>query len=45
MSGEQKRFDDLMRRVIKVTPEELKRRLEVRKAAKKPRKVTAKDRP
>ena len=27
MSEEQQRFDDLMKRVIKVSPEELKRRL------------------
>jgi hypothetical protein len=35
MSGEQKRFDDLMKRVIKVTPEELRRRLKASKATKK----------
>jgi len=34
MSDEQQKFDDLMKRVIKVKPEELKRRLEAKKAAK-----------
>lgn len=36
MSEEQKKFDALMQRVIKVSPEELKRRLEAKKTAKKP---------
>jgi DNA-binding HxlR family transcriptional regulator len=36
MSEEQKRFDDLMKRVIKVSPEELRRRLAAKKTAKKP---------
>jgi hypothetical protein len=35
MSEEQKKFDDLMKRVIKVSPEELTRRLEAKKTAKK----------
>jgi hypothetical protein len=35
MSGEQKKFDALMQRVIKVSPEELKRRLNAEKMAKK----------
>lgn len=34
MSDEQRRFDDLMKRVIKVSPEELRRRLEAKKTAK-----------
>lgn len=34
MSEEQQRFDDLMKKVIKVSPEELKRRLEESKAIK-----------
>jgi hypothetical protein len=34
MSEAQQKFDDLMKRVIKVTPEELKRRLEAKKTAK-----------
>ena len=34
MSEEQQRFDDLMKRVIKVSPEELKRRLEKSKTIK-----------
>ena len=34
MSQEQKRFDNLMKRVIKVSPEELKRRLKAKKEAK-----------
>jgi hypothetical protein len=34
MSEEQQRFDDLMKRVIKVSPEGLKRRLEAKKTAK-----------
>ena len=34
MSGEQKKFDALMQRVIKVSPEELKRRLKAEKAEK-----------
>jgi hypothetical protein len=38
MSEEQKKFDDLMKRVIEVSPEELKRRLK----AKKPPKQTLK---
>ncbi len=37
MSQEQKRFDDLMKRVIKVTPEELRRRLKAKKAQKTPK--------
>jgi hypothetical protein len=37
MSNEQKKFDDLMRKVVKVTPEELKRRM----AAKKSKKLDA----
>lgn len=35
MSEQQQRFDDLMKRAIKVTPEELRRRLEAKKTAKK----------
>ena len=35
MSQERERFDDLMKRVIKVTPEELRRRLKVQNTAKK----------
>jgi hypothetical protein len=35
MSGEQKRFDALMKRIIRVSPEELKRRLAAKKAVKK----------
>jgi len=35
MSQEQKQFDDPMRRVIKASPEELKRRLKAQKSAKK----------
>lgn len=43
MSQEQKRFDDLMKRVIKVTPDELRRRLKAEKSAKKaPTKPSAK---
>ena len=34
MSEEQRKFDELMKRVIKVTPEELQRRLEAKKTAK-----------
>jgi hypothetical protein len=34
MSDEQQRFDDLMKRVIKVSPEELKRRMAESKAQK-----------
>jgi hypothetical protein len=34
MSDEQRRFDDLMKRVIKVSPDELRRRLEAKKTAK-----------
>jgi len=34
MSEEQKKFDALMQRVIKVSPEELKRRLKAKKTAK-----------
>jgi hypothetical protein len=34
MSEQQQKFDDLMKRVIKVSPEELKRRLEAKKTAK-----------
>jgi hypothetical protein len=34
MSEEQQRFDDLMKRVIKVSPEELKRRLQESKTIK-----------
>jgi hypothetical protein len=33
MSEQQKRFDALMQRVIKVSPEELKRRLKAKKTA------------
>lgn len=33
MSDEQKRFDDLMKRVIKVSPEELRKRLKAQKTA------------
>jgi hypothetical protein len=40
MSEQQQKFDDLMKRVIKVTPEELKRRLAAKKTAK-----TAKNNP
>ena len=36
MSEQQQRFDDLMKRVIKVTPEELRRRLAAKKTAKEP---------
>jgi hypothetical protein len=32
MSEQQQKFDDLMKRVIKVSPEELKRRLEAKKS-------------
>jgi DNA-binding HxlR family transcriptional regulator len=34
VSEQQQRFDDLMKRVIKVTPEELKRRLKAEKTGK-----------
>ena len=34
MSEEQQRFDDLMKKVIKVSPEELRRRLEESKTIK-----------
>jgi hypothetical protein len=34
MSEEQQKFDDLMKRVIKVSPEELRRRLNAKKSAK-----------
>jgi hypothetical protein len=34
MSEEQQKFDDLMKKVIKVSPEELKRRLEESKTIK-----------
>jgi DNA-binding HxlR family transcriptional regulator len=34
MSEEQQRFDELMKRVIKVSPEELKRRLDESKTIK-----------
>jgi len=34
MSEEQQKFDDLMKKVIKVSPEELKRRLEESKIIK-----------
>jgi hypothetical protein len=34
MSEEQKKFDDLMKRIIKVSPEELRRRLKAKKTAK-----------
>jgi hypothetical protein len=32
--SEQQRFDDLMKRTIKVSPEELRRRLEAKKTVK-----------
>ncbi|MGD0522663.1 MAG: hypothetical protein ABSA48_15510 [Terracidiphilus sp.] len=35
MSGEQQKFDDLMKRVVKVSPEELRRRLNMSKVHKK----------
>jgi hypothetical protein len=41
MSGKQN-LDNLMRKVIKVSPEELKRRLEAEKQAKKPTKAQSK---
>jgi len=41
MSGKQN-LDNLMRQVIKVSPEELKRRLEAEKQAKKSAKVPSK---
>lgn len=34
MSEQQQRFDDLMKRVIKVSPEELRRRLKEKKTVK-----------
>ena len=34
MSEQQQKFDDLMKRVIRVSPEELRRRLEAKKTAK-----------
>jgi DNA-binding HxlR family transcriptional regulator len=34
MSEEQQRFDELMKKVIKVSPEELRRRLKAAKTAK-----------
>jgi DNA-binding HxlR family transcriptional regulator len=40
MGEEQKRFDDLMRRIIKVTPEELRRRLKTQKTPRKTPKAT-----
>jgi DNA-binding HxlR family transcriptional regulator len=43
MSEEQQRFDDLMKRVIKVTPEELRRRLKEEKTAKETAKIPAKE--
>jgi hypothetical protein len=39
MSEEQQKFDDLMKRVIKVTPEELRRRLQAKKTIKETPKV------
>jgi hypothetical protein len=42
MSKEQKKFDDLMKRIIKVKPEELKRRLEAKKTSNDKPKATAK---
>ena len=42
MSGKQN-LDNLMRKVIKVSPEELKRRLETENQAKKPVTARAKD--
>ncbi|HEX4029944.1 MAG TPA: hypothetical protein VHX20_06235 [Terracidiphilus sp.] len=36
MSDEQKKFDDFMGKVIKVTPEELKRRMAASDAVKRP---------
>jgi len=41
MSEQQQKFDDLMKRVIKVKPEELRRRLEARKTAKQTAKKDA----
>ena len=35
MSEQQQKFDDLMKRVIKVTPDELRRRLKAKKTAVK----------
>lgn len=34
MSEEQQRFDELMKRVVKVSPEELRRRLKAEKTGK-----------
>jgi hypothetical protein len=45
MSEQQQKFDDLMKRVIKVKPEELRRRLEAKKAAKSVEKQTRRDEP
>jgi hypothetical protein len=43
MSEEQQRFDELMKRVIKVTPEELRRRLEAKKTVKEKPKENSKE--
>jgi hypothetical protein len=43
MSDEQQRFDDLMKRVIKVSPEESRRRLEAKKTAETAKNKTSGD--
>jgi hypothetical protein len=42
MSEQQQKFDDLMKRVIKVSPDELRRRLKAEKTAKDSLKKPAK---
>ena len=41
MSEQQQKFDDLMKRVIKVKPEELKRRLQANKDIKREKPLAA----